>query len=124
MCSNSDLSLLYEELGCAQIFMQEDTRKRPEIPALTKTGFVTWMAWNLLAYPNSETLRLQSIFFSWEVEPDGASAYNYTGRLPKLFPRELLPKSPDFERRKVLDQAVGKFMQGSKDARRMPWFST
>ncbi|KAH8791309.1 hypothetical protein F5882DRAFT_437935 [Hyaloscypha sp. PMI_1271] len=103
---NMSLSLFYQGLGCQQVLMQENARMRPEIPALTNIGFAHWMTLTILAYPEIEARRLQSIVLKTPINADGVCVDGKPERLPEQISRYLLPSTADPTSLRLLEESM------------------
>ncbi|PHH59432.1 hypothetical protein CDD81_3192 [Ophiocordyceps australis] len=88
------LELLYLELGCEYYLIQDSSRDRPYIPAMTLEGFASWMAVFMQASPGLEARRLDMIMSALPVEVEGDTLDGKPERLPKQLSRHLFPGKP------------------------------
>ncbi|PHH82817.1 hypothetical protein CDD82_4689 [Ophiocordyceps australis] len=88
------LELLYLELGCEYYLIQDCSRDRPYIPAMTLEGFASWMAVFMQASPGLEARRLDMIMSALPVEVEGNTLDGKPERLPKQLSRHLFPGKP------------------------------
>ncbi|TLD21381.1 hypothetical protein PspLS_09020 [Pyricularia sp. CBS 133598] len=101
---------LYDDLGCQYHLTQRDARSRPSVPALTPKGFARWLLVNLQAYPNEESQRLSDVVLTIPV----SLTNTHNGKLERMpckISRHALPRNPDNNARKLLDEALDDFIE-------------
>lgn len=101
---------LYDDLGCQYHLTQKDARSRPSIPALTPRGFSRWLLVNLRAYPNEEFQRLSDVVVTIPVSITNTHDGKLE-RMPRKISRHILPRNPDINARKLLDEALDDFIE-------------
>jgi len=107
--SNSQISKLYQDLGCQHHLVQDDNNSAPTIPALTPLGFAHWMTIQISAYPDEESKRLEKVVLALPINADGPMVDGKPERLPKQISRHLLPNVEDRESQKLLKTAINRF---------------
>ncbi|PQE29613.1 hydroxyproline-rich glyco DZ-HRGP protein [Rutstroemia sp. NJR-2017a BBW] len=107
--SNSQISKLYQDLGCQHHLVQDDNNSAPTIPALTPLGFAHWMTIQISAYPDEESKRLEKVVLALPINADGPMVDGKPERLPKQISRHLLPSVEDRESQKLLKTAINRF---------------
>jgi hypothetical protein len=93
-------------MECRHHLVQESPRSRPNIPGLTVDGWATWVAANILAYPDQEHHRLNKMVadLSPLTIPDGPDGEPLA--LPTMLPRHCLPATSDRKTRAELSKAI------------------
>lgn len=107
--SNTQISKLYQDLGCQHHLVQEDFHSGPTIPALTPLGFAHWMTIQISAYPNEESERLGKVVLALPINADGQMVDGKPERLPKQISRHLLPDIGDRDSEKLMRTAISNF---------------
>ncbi|KAI8285868.1 hypothetical protein K4K60_000888 [Colletotrichum sp. SAR11_57] len=102
------IEYLYQDLDCQYHLVQStaNPKFKPNVPALTPTGFAKWMVSNILAYPDPEARRLHNIMSSLPINADGPLVDGKAERLPKQLSRHLFPEHHDKKTRSILDEAM------------------
>ncbi|CZR52996.1 uncharacterized protein PAC_02874 [Phialocephala subalpina] len=108
--TNEHISRLYQDLGCEHHLIQEDSRSAPVIPSLTPVGFAQWMTIQILAYPDQESKRLDNVVLAIPIDADGELVDGKPERLPKQISRYLLPDKADPKSKKLVEEAIGNFL--------------
>ncbi|ESZ96847.1 hypothetical protein SBOR_2768 [Sclerotinia borealis F-4128] len=107
--SNTQISKLYQDLGCQHHLVQEDSHSSPTIPALTPLGFAHWMTIQISAYPSEESERLGKVVLALPINADGQMVDGKPERLPKQISRHLLPDLGDRDSEKLMRTAMTHF---------------
>ncbi|TGO23896.1 hypothetical protein BPAE_0118g00230 [Botrytis paeoniae] len=107
--SNTQISKLYQDLGCQHHLVQEDFHSAPTIPALTPLGFAHWMTIQISAYPSEESERLGKVVLALPINADGQMVDGKPERLPKQISRHLLPNTGDRELEKLMRTSLSHF---------------
>ena len=100
--TNSSISHLYRDLNCQHHFVQRQFDEKPNIPALTPTGFQCWMTHVIQAHPEEEFVRLAKVAMDMPV----SNADDRKERFPKQLSRRLLPRQPSRSTRDLLQDCV------------------
>ncbi|EPE06471.1 hydroxyproline-rich glycoprotein dz-hrgp [Ophiostoma piceae UAMH 11346] len=103
--SHRSLAEFYQDIGCPFHLVQASPSSPPRIPGLTPEGFARWMALQLQAFPDEVAARLDKVISDFPLEAVSAMD-GKVERLPKQLSRYLLPKTPDYQTRALLQQAV------------------
>ncbi|CAH0050210.1 unnamed protein product [Clonostachys solani] len=106
-----DLQCVYAALGCEIHLVSSQPGSPPDIPALTPAGFAKWMSIFMLATPDQEAYRLDSIVERLPIQCKGAGGE--IERLPKQLSRHLLPEKHDEQLRVLVLSAYNKAFQRS-----------
>ncbi|TLD08910.1 uncharacterized protein PgNI_07568 [Pyricularia grisea] len=101
---------LYDDLGCQYHLTQKDARSRPSVPALTPKGFARWLLVNMQAYPNEEFQRLSDVVLATPINITNTHDGKLE-RMPRKISRHTLPRKPDTNARKLLDEALDDFIE-------------
>jgi hypothetical protein len=107
---HDQISRLYQDLGVEHFLTQENHNSPPIIPSLTPHGFAQWMTLNIMAYPHEEWTRLESVVRVMPINADAPLIDGKPERLPKQISRHLLPDRAHNESKKLLDSAIGNFI--------------
>uniref|UniRef100_A0A8H7KCX3 DUF7514 domain-containing protein n=1 Tax=Bionectria ochroleuca TaxID=29856 RepID=A0A8H7KCX3_BIOOC len=106
-----DLQCVYTALRCEHFLVSSQPGSPPDIPALTPAGFAKWMSMFILATPDQEAYRLDSIVERLPIQCKGAAGE--IERLPKQLSRHLLPEKHDEESRVLVLSAYNRAFQRS-----------
>ncbi|CAG9980549.1 unnamed protein product [Clonostachys byssicola] len=106
-----DLQCVYTALRCEHFLVSSQPGSPPDIPALTPAGFAKWMSIFILATPDQEAYRLDSIVERLPIQCKGAAGE--IERLPKQLSRHLLPEKHDEESRVLVLSAYNRAFQRS-----------
>ncbi|KAF2839675.1 hypothetical protein M501DRAFT_1015770 [Patellaria atrata CBS 101060] len=96
------VSKIYRDLKCEHHLIQEGPRDVPQIPALTPTGFETWMTILIQSYPQDEYERLAHAVMHMPI----SNADDSKERFPKELSRRLFPKQASLQARQICDSAL------------------
>ncbi|KAH6688600.1 hypothetical protein F5X68DRAFT_80908 [Plectosphaerella plurivora] len=112
----SDIGALYRDMECRHHLVQESPRSRPNVPGLTVDGWATWIAANILAYPDQEHHRLNKMVadLSPLTIPDGPDGELLT--LPTTLPRHCFPATSDRKTRAELGKAIDYVLRDGEEA--------
>ncbi|KAF7512076.1 hypothetical protein GJ744_002789 [Endocarpon pusillum] len=98
----SSISRLYREVEAQHHLVQERMDQRPDIPALTPSGFERWSTLMLLANPEQEFERLQKAVLDMPI----CNFDDRKERFPKEISRRLFPKIADSNTREKVEKAM------------------
>ncbi|ERF75799.1 hypothetical protein EPUS_01629 [Endocarpon pusillum Z07020] len=98
----SSISRLYREVEAQHHLVQGRMDERPDIPALTPSGFERWSILMLLAHPEQEFERLQKAVLDMPI----CNFDDRKERFPKEISRRLFPKTPDSNTREKVEKAM------------------
>lgn len=87
--TNASLSNMYRKLLCQHHLIQNKYHEAPSTPALTPTGFESFMTCLILAHPDTEFARLKLAVTNMPI----SNADDKSERFPKDLSRRLLPKA-------------------------------
>ncbi|VUC33427.1 unnamed protein product [Clonostachys rosea] len=106
-----DLQCVFSALRCEFHLVPSQPGLDPDIPALTPAGFARWMSIFILATPDQEAYRLDSMVERLPIQCKGADGE--TERLPKQLSRHLLPEKHNEESRALILGAYNMAFQRS-----------
>ncbi|KAI9832325.1 MAG: hypothetical protein M1826_002011 [Phylliscum demangeonii] len=98
----SELSQLYQALGCQHHLVPDQPDSAPTIPGLTPLGFERWMTTMLRACPDEEVERLQMAVLQMPI----SNADDVKERFPKEISRRLFPDEVDRQTRSKVERAL------------------
>lgn len=98
--------------------VQDNPSDPPITPALTPVGFAHWTTIHILAYPEVEAKRLETVVLDLPIDADGVSQDGRPERLPKQLSRHLLPQKEDRRSRRGLEDAIEDFFSDLGTSRR------
>ena len=86
---------LLDLMRCEYHLIPSRPGQPPSCPALTATGFVTWMDQCVQAAPDQKAERLARVVAELDMESKGFGTQGFSERVPKQVPRHLFPPKPD-----------------------------
>lgn len=88
---SASVATMYRKLNCPHHLVQSTEQEAPTVPALTPTGFESFMTILIQAHPDQESIRLAKAVMKLPI----SNADNKAERFPKELPRSLLPDAGD-----------------------------